>query len=115
MSENTIESPASDEASKAFMAETVLICEKLLGWKRHCDEPACDLWRADGQRLWFTPSFLTWEHAGLILDAVAERKTKVEADAKDCWYVEISGHGRYAATAPAAIRAAALAYIRNLP
>lgn len=97
--------------------ENALICEMLLGFKKHCDEPDCLDWRtADGKRYWKSPSFTTWADAGLILDAFK---------AKDCIVsLQFAGKGGYCAVndvsandtpLPLAIRAAALKYIRSLP
>ena len=47
------------------------ICERLLGWKRHDGVHAypAQAWvTGDGQGA-YTPTFTTWEGAGLIIDA----------------------------------------------
>lgn len=57
--------------------ENDLICERLLGWKRICDQP--DGWEASGDWFWRAPSgtecsdtprFTSWSDAGLILAAL---------------------------------------------
>jgi hypothetical protein len=110
--------------------ENALICEKLLGFKRHCDKPGCLDWRiASGQRYWGNPTFTTWADAGLVLEAwtaanndydiegtSTEHGLKISArlrQIKGISYVgDFVGYGE---TAPLAVRAAAIKYIRSLP
>jgi hypothetical protein len=99
-------------------AENELICEKLLGWTR---SKVHGYWFRDhgdhqsGLSV-STPTFNSWYHAGVILDALK---------AKDCIVsIQFAGNGGYCAVnhvsaddkpMPLAIRAAALEYIRSLP
>jgi hypothetical protein len=98
--------------------ENALICEKLLGFKRHCDKPGCLDWRiASGQRYWGNPTFTTWADAGLVLDALINLGIGVDVgNSGGGWYCDIySGLVPSESTGPLAVRAAALQYIRSLP
>lgn len=101
--------------------ENALICEKLLGFKKHCDEPDCPDWRTPtGQRYFGSPSFTTWADAGLIVSEFNRRKLEVDIniDAGECWVTIWNPKPRSttkSADLPPLIRAAALEYIRSLP
>jgi hypothetical protein len=115
--------PTPDELT----AENELICEKLLGLKKHCDRPDCrDWYLPDDRRYWNNPSFTTWADAGLILDALREKALVTMTQLRDgvpqrCTIVTAYEpandglHKGFGATTPLAIRAAALEYIRSLP
>lgn len=103
-------------------AENALICEKLLGLTKHCDEPGCNDWRtADGRRYWNNPTFETWAQAGLILDVIERIGAPTISWATSrgisggwlCQFFQpyISAAGD---SGPLAIRAAALEYIKAL-
>jgi hypothetical protein len=102
-----------------------LICEKLLGLTKHCRDEDCLDWRtAAGKRYWGTPSFTTWAEAGLILDALISAGVYVSVhhgESGDRWKAVFhwdryeSMTCKFAVNAPAAIRAAALDYVRSLP
>lgn len=97
-------------------AENALICEKLLGLQKHCDEPDCTCWRtADGARYWGDHSFDNWADAGRILDALkqAGEKPRLFVRADGQWGCMGWGCGGVGVTAFAAVRAAALEYIRS--
>lgn len=114
-------------------AENVSIVEKLLGWKRAGD-PDVPLWLKPAtetrrEEQWYTPSFDTWADAGLILDAwiaagndydiegtVTETRKAMSARLRQIKGISYVGDfGGDSETAPLAIRAAALKYIRSLP
>lgn len=102
-------------------AENELICEKLLGWEKvlmpEDNYPAF-------KRSWchdpiYAPSFTTWPDAGLLLEALAKRGVAIRVGTSDpgmwgCWLIEHPCQA-LATTAPNAVRAAALEYIRSLP
>lgn len=101
--------------------ENGLICEKLLGFKKHCDRPDCHDWRsADDKRYWNSPAFTTWADAGLILEALRTHGLIAELQAREkeywfgiCWPVS----DNYVfdcrnESGPLAIRTTALAYIK---
>jgi hypothetical protein len=101
--------------------ENEAICEKLLGWKR---SSIVGYWFPSQEHAGTvrTPSFTTWADAGLILDALNKRVLGVEVGNfgryEAHWYCDIESLGppvNKASTAPLAIRAAALEYIRRLP
>jgi len=114
--------------------ENELLCEKLLGWKRAKHKGTF------GQAMWYddpygsdgaqwstcsTPSFRGWADCGLLLDALAKRGVSINIHFMDLeftgssWDVEIlqaKARGITAtskANACAAIRSAALAYVRS--
>lgn len=99
--------------------ENEAICEKLLGWKR---SSVIEYWypsqdHAGARR---TPSFTTWADAGLILEALDAKMIGVEvgnfANFDEHWYCDFEGLAPptpKARTAPLAVRAAALVYIRS--
>lgn len=106
--------------------ENELICEKLLGWYKWF--PRGQQWAgrwADKHHQFMaysTPSFDNWADAGLIMDALDAKNLGVEvgnyANLDEHWYCDIESLGppvNKASTAPLAVRAAALAYIRSLP
>lgn len=102
--------------------ENALICERLLGLKKHCDDRDCPDWRtADGKRFWGTPSFTNWREAGLILDALAKAGQRPDTSYYDGWCCFVDANCgddpdiKIFDTGPSAVRAAALAYIRSLP
>jgi hypothetical protein len=102
--------------------ENEQIMEKLLGWHKDQfgdwwrNDPEAINWMADAKKL---PTFTTWAEAGLILDAFAKagfRRIGLVMDRESCAVFErgrehIEGYG---ADLPAAIRAAALAYLETL-
>jgi hypothetical protein len=95
-----------------------LLCEKLLGWEV---SSIIGYWfpSQDHAGTRRTPSFDTWADAGLILDALAKRGVAIRVGTSDpcmwgCWLIEHPCQA-LATTAPNAIRAAALEYIRSLP
>lgn len=109
----------SDQLTEVdVLAENALICEKLLGFKKHCDEPDCTFWRtADGSRIWGRHCFDNWDEAGLILESLGKRAEfpRIGQRPSDLhWYCALKG-GVTAVrdTGPLAIRAAALEYIRS--
>lgn len=104
--------------------ENELICEKLLGWRR-LTHNGVTWWEVPSTAGEFqpcvlvTPSFTTWAEAGLILDALQVAGQEPDLWNVDAyWYVQASTVGQpyedipHALTAPLAIRAAALAYIK---
>jgi hypothetical protein len=116
--------------------ENVAICERLLKWKRaRISGLGVHLWHAkpygdDGEQ-WVetpTPSFDTWADAGLILDAwiavgndydiegtVTETRNAMSARLRQIKGTSYVGDfGGDSETAPLAIRAAALEYIKSL-
>lgn len=101
--------------------ENELICEKLLGWKRH-EHNGGVWWELPAPTGEYASSqfralkFTTWADAGLILDALSHRCVDV-GNLTDCWYCDIDGMlpTPNAPTGPLAVRAAALKWIRNLP
>jgi hypothetical protein len=98
--------------SLSTQQENELICEKLLGLKKHCDRPDCHDWRtADGNRYWNNPSFTTWADAGLILDALNNVVGWEPARARSNlgWLLKTGE------LTPFAVRAEALEYIRRQP
>jgi hypothetical protein len=107
-------------------AENELICEKLLGFKKHCDRPECrDWYLPGGGRYWNNPSFTTWADAGLILEAFERRHADydIERTETDTGYASTfrvftdrtSQKTLRAGAVPLAIRAAAIKYVRSLP
>lgn len=100
----------------AQIAENELICEKLLGWEvrpRFGNNP-CGLFFPDGRVANGPYSFTTWAEAGLILDALkaAGEKPRVFVRADEQWGCMGWHCGGVGSTAFAAIRAAALEYIK---
>lgn len=100
-----------------------LICEKLLGWKQ---SSILGYWFPSPCHVGTlkTPSFTTWADAGLILDAITAAKIEwdVHTASVDGLSVQVvlwRGSRRmptsWLDSAPLAIRAAALEYIRSLP
>jgi hypothetical protein len=101
--------------------ENEAICETLLGWKR---SSIVGYWFPSPCHVGTlkTPAFDTWADAGLILDALDAKNIGVEvgnfANFEEHWYCDFEGmalptpKGR---TAPLAIRACAIEYIRSLP
>lgn len=102
--------------SPQVQAENEAICERLLGWAATRGPLMGTAWPVGGA--WIpTPTFLTWSEAGLILEALqkAGRTPSLEVNDGqwDCYGNEPYNawfHAR-ADTAPAAVRAAALAYL----
>ena len=85
-----------------------LICEKLLGWKQ-----ADGGWLKQDGFMYAgcgTPSFTTWADAGLILDKLQSLSTAAAYRALKM----LDGAFYNCRLTPAAIRAAALSYIRSL-
>lgn len=96
-------------------AENVSIVEKLLGWKRAGD-PGVPLWLKPAtatrrEEQWYTSSFDTWADAGLILDVLQGLGTAASYRALK----RLDGAFYNCQLTPAAIRAAALDYVRSLP
>jgi hypothetical protein len=109
-----------------LIAESELICEKLLGWSKRTPgfaTPGIEFygWRLPDGSERPTPSFTTWADAGLILEALKMRLPGLTLEFRgyangDC---EIVNPGTelmygYAKTWPLAIRAAALDYIKAM-
>lgn len=116
-------------------AENELICERLLAWKR-CPSCGEQKWYSNYDRrdatsgpflTCVTPSFTTWAEAGLILEAwtaanndydiegtSTEQGLKISARLRQIKGISYVGdfHG-HKETAPLAIRAAALDYLRK--
>lgn len=114
------------------VTQNEIICEKLLGWiKRPSDIPGISFsgWCVPNGPDESTPSFTTWADAGLILEAWTAAGNDYDIDGtshesgprisarlrriKGISYV--GDFGGCAETAPIAVRAAALKYIRSLP
>jgi hypothetical protein len=106
-------------------SENALICEKLLNWNR-CTDRECTAWiiTGDGEHWYSTPSFTTWLEAGLLLDSLARVSCEWDIHTSavdgfsaqvDIWPGSVKISTDWFDTAPLAIRAAALAYIRSLP
>lgn len=108
-------------------AENELICEKLLGWQRRkCFSPYDGRFMGydflDGKRETTAPSFTTWADAGLLMDALAKAGQRPDVSCYDGtdWVCLVNATDgdvipKVDKSAPLAIRAAALAYIRSLP
>lgn len=97
--------------------ENELLCEKLLGWSRGGDE-----WWHNGQLQCYTgdtPTFLTGDGMLLLIEAL-HRLPHVSFEVWNCdkgWRCRLLDMERMNAiheTCPAAVRAAALAYVRSL-
>lgn len=100
-------------------AENALICEKLLGWKQSSIK---GYWYPNDEHAGSvtTPTFHSWYHAGLILEAFATRDVAFDLYQDGEWSIGFYGkhtkcHTRASKTGPLAVRSAALAYIRSLP
>lgn len=106
--------------------ENVLICEKLLGWEKHPDPDIVGWWRPPDGGAFISlihkefPTFIDWAGAGLILEAL-QLKGYINLHVRiGYWRIEAGAIdsdkelGPFA-TGPLAIRAAALAYIRDAP
>lgn len=107
----------TDQLTEADMlTENEAICEKLLGWKRLIYTTGI-LWEHPPTGVSKTPAFDNWSDAGLILDALkaAGEKPRVFVRADDQWGCMGWGCGGVGSTAFAAIRSAALEYIRSRP
>lgn len=105
----------------AEMAENVLICEKLLNWKR--EEHSGRVWwnpppinGAFNNSMFGVPAFTTWSEAGLILDALVNKGMTFDLYVDGQWSICFYGKWKPALRAeesgPLAIRAAALTYIQ---
>lgn len=101
-------------------AENELIAEKLLGWRRLPIPGESGLgWKRpnDSELYRDTPTFTTWDEAGLIFDRMAphaQDRSHVPGGANGRWFHEhIAEAALVGELRPDAIRTAALAYIRS--
>ncbi len=97
--------------------ENELICERLLSLTKHCQETDCKDWRTkEGKRFYGTPTFTDWASAGLILEALFAQKglasVKMRVNLSQL-IADIRLPGGKCQFNPLAIRAAALAYLRE--
>lgn len=110
--------------------ENELICTKLLGWGK-CEHIAhiSGLFHTPAGKHEEVPSFTTWADAGLVLEAwtaanndydiegtSTEHGLKISARLRQIKGISyVSDFVGYGETAPLAVRAAAIKYIRSLP
>lgn len=97
--------------------ENALLCNRLLGW-RQLDFELFDVdGTINGRRT--APTFLTGDDMLLLLDAMEEKciNVYVEKTHTSSWWCYYGNRstGERGDTAPSAVRAAALAYVRGLP
>lgn len=95
-------------------AENALICE-FLGWKRCSSSECSGFIDSDGDHH-YDVTFTSWADAGLILEALSARECKSAVGDKSIsgsWWCTVGPICELRDTGPAAVRAAALAYIRS--
>jgi hypothetical protein len=108
--------PNSQLAPDELNAENALICEKLLGWAQSSVKGYWYPNQAQAGSV-STPTFTSWHHAGLILDALAKAGQRPDLghyrDGE--WHCMVNATDDLVpatfGTGPLAIRDAALAYI----
>lgn len=97
-------------------AENSLICEKLLGWTQSSVK---GYWYPSGKQAGSvsTPTFTSWHHAGLLLEALAKAGQRPDVSHYNDgeWHCMVNATDDLVpatfSTGPLAIRDAALAYI----
>lgn len=98
--------------------ENELICERLLRWTRHSIDNRGQVWTVPASRMRrearaYTPDFLSWADAGLILEALAEIHKTRFPDAAVVKVVLGWEREKYDSM-PDAIRACGLGYLSQL-
>lgn len=102
--------------------ENELICERLLRWRKLFPSsplPGIEFigWRDNYGFDKPTPAFTTWAEVGLVLEALSSRDCKSAVGDKSIsggWWCTVGPICELRDTGPAAVRAAALEYIRSM-
>lgn len=111
--------PASQPAPDELNAENALICEKLLGWTQSSVK---GYWYPSDKHAGSvsTPTFTSWHHAGLLLEALAKAGQRPDVSHYNDgeWHCMVNATDECVPTmfrtGPLAIRDAALAYIEAI-